>query len=932
MLKGKGIKILLIICIIFGILSSSKVLATNSNISAYSDYGAEVLDVKWFRTKEPTNSKDYINILDNKEFNSTVISVDEYSPKRTGDEKIFSIENLGEGVHTLTFKLTGKKNERASNTAAHISFSKIYSTSSDTNGVQINANEKSTDSNAQNKFIYSNAWNVERTRAWTDVKGNSFTINFIGEKIELYGIKDPNHGISEVTIDGESYYTTEVIDGNTYTVINNYPSDGNQLGKVLLTPRTIYSGQTGNRILFEYNALTALLNPIEESNVWDGASSDRYYSGYIKDSDIANGHKVKEFATWTHYGDGDSWRLFRGDFTLDLSSSEMKNKRVYLGVLGENGPELIMPLNDFMIVLVDGKPTDINFTTQQVTDSNKDNIKFRFSDNEIYTPTFKRAYHRTAGNMICNDPNHTSISKHTDTWHAHLNNQAESSTDGYTLGDITSFLDDGKDHKIEILCGDNTEGGGGTKIDIFLVEDPSIEVSKSGFLLDENNEKNYIREDGTSHVYPGERVYYNFTINNTGKDRLTKVEFSDALIDIKIDSTGVYKGDGTKLSNETLSITKVSADGNKTTATGDNALKLLDVLEVGESLTVEDLNNIKYDVTLEDLEKENKVITNTVVGSAKYLNNQLTAEANASFKVYVAEYGEAVVDISKYVYEVKRNNNVIYTHNSESTDSDKDVPGLYPGDEVSFIIKIKNRTTDGDRVTNTALPITNLSINDFLTMPYETPNWIFTCEQKENFDYNNFDLKGNESISVIAKGWIVPEPYSMNEDNSINIWDYNVVNTVQLYKEYSDGKKELGTSTAKVKILPTKLYIKKIVIDENYNDISNDVSKSFTINIEGNDGTSFVVEAMPNEKYVINNLKYGVTYNFSEVIPANYVLESIELQDSKSNVISEGNNITLTSKNMDSIIVVKNKLANNKYFYDEDQETNIFTYPLKGNR
>ena len=82
MFKGKGVKILLVICIILGIVSSSKVLATNSNISAYSDYGAEVLDVKWFRTKEPTNSKDYINILDNKEFNSTVISVDEYSPQK----------------------------------------------------------------------------------------------------------------------------------------------------------------------------------------------------------------------------------------------------------------------------------------------------------------------------------------------------------------------------------------------------------------------------------------------------------------------------------------------------------------------------------------------------------------------------------------------------------------------------------------------------------------------------------------------------------------------------------------------------------------------------------------------------------------------------------------------------------------------------------
>ena len=35
---------------------------------------------------------------------------------------------------------------------------------------------------------------------------------------------------------------------------------------------------------------------------------------------------------------------------------------------------------------------------------------------------------------------------------------------------------------------------------------------------------------------------------------------------------------------------------------------------------------------------------------------------------------------------------------------------------------------------------------------------------------------------------------------------------------------------------------------------------------------------------------------------------------------------------MDNTIIVKNKLANNKYFYDEDQETNIFTYPLRGNK
>lgn len=930
MIKSKSIKILLIIFSILGIISSSRVLATNSNINAYADHGAEVLDVKWSRTNEPIHDNDFIDILDNKEFKNNVIRMDEYASKRTVDEKIFSMDNLGAGPHTLTFKVTGTKNQNSSNAAANISFAKIYKTSDD-NGIQINADDKSSEHTVQNKFIYSSGWNLEGRNAWTNAKGSTFTINFTGEKIELYGIKDPNQGISEITIDEENYYTSEVIDGEIHTVVNNYPSSG-ELGKVLVTPKTIYSGQAGNKILFKYDALTALLNPLEEKNVWDGASSNRYYSGYINDNDIANGYGVKEFATWKHYGNGDSWRLIRGDFTLDLSSSEMKNKRVYLGVLGKNGPELIMPLNDFMIVLIDGKPTDINFTTQQITDSNKDNIKFEFSDNQIYTPTFKRAYHKFGGDMICNDESHKSISKHTDTWHAHLNEHAESSPEGYTLGDITAFLDDGKNHKIELLCADNTAGGGGTKLDIFLVEDPSIEVNKSGFLLDENNKKNYIKEDGTSHVYPGETVYYNFTIKNTGNNELTKVEFNDELIDIKIDSTGIYRGDGTKLSNDRLSVVKVSADGNKVTSSGDDALNFLNSLKPGESLIVEDLCNIKYDVKLEDLNRENKVIINTVVGSAKYLNNQLTDEADASFKVYVAEYGDVVVDINKYVYEVKRDGNIIYTYNDEDSNSDKVVPGLYPGDEVSFIIKVKNRTVNGNRVDNTSLPVTNLSIKDLLSSPYETPGWTFTCKEKENFDYNNFDLKANESISILATGWIVPEPFNKNEDNSINTWDYNVVNTVNLYKKYSDGEKELGNSSAEVKILPAKLYLKKVVVDENENDISNDTNKTFSINIKGDDGSSFVIEAIPNEIYTINNLKYGVTYKINEVIPANYALESILVQGNKNNIISGEGSITLNSRNMESTIIVKNKLVNNKYFYDQDQKTNIFTYPLKDNR
>lgn len=109
MIKSKSIKILLIIFSILGIISSSRVLATNSNINAYADHGAEVLDVKWSRTNEPIHDNDFIDILDNKEFKNNVIRMDEYASKRTVDEKIFSMDNLGAGPHTLTFKVTGTK-------------------------------------------------------------------------------------------------------------------------------------------------------------------------------------------------------------------------------------------------------------------------------------------------------------------------------------------------------------------------------------------------------------------------------------------------------------------------------------------------------------------------------------------------------------------------------------------------------------------------------------------------------------------------------------------------------------------------------------------------------------------------------------------------------------------------------------------------------
>lgn len=768
-------------------------------------------------------------------------------------------------------------------------------------------------------------------------KDNSDYINIMKDSIKNTSLEAGENTTNE------KYYSNQVIDGKNYIAVDNYPGKSSgvepQEGKVITTPVAIYTGNNNaSRILLDYNTITKLLKPTETNKVWDSnpANGPLYYNGYIKDKDLAN-YPVKEFATWKHYGN-DSWRLFRGEF--DLSGYDLTNKRVYLGVLGKNGPELIMPLNDFMIVLVDGKPTDINFTTQRVNDNNKNNIKLRLEDGSIYTPTFKQAYHSWAGSNKCTEHNHTSISKHTDTWHAHLNNEAESAENGYRLGDITPFLNNEANHKIEILCADNTGGGGGTKLDVFVVDAPSMKVEKGGFVIDdtkpESEKKVLINSEST--LYPGESVYYTFSMVNDGIDRLKSLEFKDELINIKINSNGVYNlSTGQKLSNDRLQITKISKaeDGTeikRVTETKDKALELLKELYPNESVIVEDLNNIKYNIVQSDLKRPNGQIINTVIGTAKYLNNQLTSESEASFKVTVAELIEPKLDITKHVFEVIRNGDTIYSAINGSEQNT--VPGLYPGDEVSFYFTITNNTKDENRPYNKELPVTNLSLVDKLSNPYKNPKWKFTIVDKNfnevmnsDFDGNNFDIEAKESVNIVVSNWIVPEPFSINTDNSIEIWDYNVVNTVSLYKENSNGNKELiGSSNANVKILPPKLYLKKVITNAENDDKS--LERIFTINIEGNDSSSFTIEAKANSIYIIDNLKYGVTYTVNEVVPANYELESISLQEENGEIVLEGNVIQLIIGNNEKYIVVSNKVSNKNYFYDDTNVTNVLKYPL----
>lgn len=723
-----------------------------------------------------------------------------------------------------------------------------------------------------------------------------------------------NNIIDTLSSDNSAKYWTErILDGKVYKELNKIPN-GYKPG-VLQTYCTVRGYTLENRVVYDYDTLVNLLNPtIDDNNkVWDGKYLTRYYSGYINDwivNDDKNPYyKNKDFATWKHSGSGESIRLFRGEFDLP---NNMTGKRVYVGILGKDGPEMILPVNDAIMVLVDGKPTDINFSTQAVNTINDNIVKIRTSDGKLHDLNFKRAYHGSFESCT-----HSNVTQHTDRWHAHLNE----GLDGKRFGDITDYLNkSSNNHKIEVIAVDNWEGGGTTKLDVFVVDEANMEVSKGGYKISDNNEVEL--EDGVGSFYQGENAYYKFKVKNTGKEALSDITFKDELIDIKVDKTGVYKlSDGSKLNSSNLTIVKIDKDGEKTKKDGEEALKLLSNLGLGESLEVKDKENIKYLFKLEDLNgSSSKIITNTVECTSHYFNNNLPITKEANFNVNLLD-PNINATITKNINKIIRDGKEI------DIESNKDK--LLPDDKVSFEFDIINNSigNEGSRI-----PLTNLNISDILSNPYSSGNKNEglnfeaynlnndgTLGNKiSNFNSDNFSIEANGKVRVIAKEWTVPEPKKG--------WEYDVTNTVVL----KQNKSELSKSSVKMKIAIPSLYLRKEIVSGSLVDSNSD--RTFSINVKGSDGTDFNIEAKlfnegngKNNIYKLNNLKYGVEYTISEVIPANYELVGIGLIDNSNNETGiNSNKLKLSKENNGFTISVKNKKVNNNYLFDDVKATNIF--------
>lgn len=681
---------------------------------------------------------------------------------------------------------------------------------------------------------------------------------------------------------------------------------------VLITSNLLKSS---NKTVLDYNTLLGqkgLINPTETTRVWDGKSGNRYFNTY--GSRITDPANYSNYATWENKdGSGtDSWRAFRGTFNYKKTASQ----EVYIGVRNKND-QLIMPVNDHIIILVDGKVTKMNFSTEIKCESSNiyinnngvsEKVNFRFA---CYDKSRNWGY---PAKFECDNPEHNNASIHTDTWHAHLDDTRDGNT--LRLGSIKDYLNDGNSHKIEVICGDYSEGGGMSELQVYTTEEPDYSLSKSGYMLDKKgNEINLIDNDGNSNIYRGDTVYYRFTMTNNKEKNSNNasITFQDEDLGVKISKDGVFvDNDNDKIfqaDEEVNDYSNLSIKVNNEVKSGKSALNALNVLPANGKIEVKFIDCLKH--VIDETDIKNGSFKNKVKSSLSYLNGGLTLDKDSTFTVIPkAEVFDIGVDksISKYI-----------RNGREVNEFDEDTLFI-PGDEVFFNIAITN---------NSEREVTGLKLKDILSDKngnvIKDKDWIFILPQ--NFDKDSFSIEGSKTLNVVTS-YIVKEPQPNEEAYKLN----NMV-------EVSKGEDESEKDTAQLEIERPSLYLMK-VIDYNYKP-EKDLQKTFTINLSNDNKFTYNFEGIVGTEYTIKNLFYGVNYKISELTPMNYGDYTIGLEcdeNNKSKVILLNNgkkyriidrNIVITEdasvKNRvsnKSLLNIINKRINEKYFYDSDVNTN----------
>lgn len=461
---------------------------------------------------------------------------------------------------------------------------------------------------------------------------------------------------------------------------------------------------------------------------------------------------------------------------------------------------------------------------------------------------------------------------------------------------------------------------------------PKMSVSKSAYLLDDNNEKITLTSD--SYAYPGETIYYEFELTNDGNVPLTNIEFVDQMLGVTINESGVNKGDS-KIDVSDLEITKKDKDDNVV----GNGLDALKSLNVGETVVVQGKELLKYLVTDNDVAKG--IVENIVVSTATHEESgtSLKKDGQASIKVKIKDIpitpeqdeNKININITKNIEKVSREEKIIFKRENGLTFTEN----LYPGDKVEFSFDITNKSKTPN---GTAVAVENLSLKDeFTNYKTNTDNWEFYLinnqGQEEKIDINNFSIGKGETIKIIAKAWTVPSKLKYDSNGELITSE---INTATLYKKTGDKNTEISKSSVNMTLKPLTLKVKKVVENATLADLTN---TTFTLKLIGKglgeNGKEVVmeqfnIEAKADKEYTFTNLTYGLTYELSEIVPMNYELVSTCF---KNNLSSNESSTTIKMSTLTNgyVGVVTNKYVNNNLFYDSSNKKNTIKYDAVGN-
>ena len=446
-----------------------------------------------------------------------------------------------------------------------------------------------------------------------------------------------------------------------------------------------------------------------------------------------------------------------------------------------------------------------------------------------------------------------------------------------------------------------------------------LDVEKAAYKIDESGREVDL-EDG--HIlYPGETVYYKFKLINSGGVDFTNIAFRDDLLNVYVDSTGVYDLSGNEVDYNRLEIKKNGQESIADSQLNELALLKAKTHEEEESphIEVKSRDFLKKEIYEEHVYKE---LINTVIGSAEADLNEhgkvrYEAQDTISVKVENLKNEFIDVDINKNIAQITRNEKVIYP-NEKSI-----IPNIKPEDKVIFKFDIKNNSN----INSIPVGIENIELNDILAIGDNATvksEWVFLKEDNSEVNVDNIYLKADELLTLYTE-WNITYDEANNYKYSL---EKDVTNTITLTKNIIiDGNFEpliTKSSEVKMKIEPVNLIIQKDIQNlHGIVDNSIDSDKYFTIKVVGSDETEYIVEAQPGKEYILKNLRYGtknlgVNYVISEIVPMNYELVNIS-----------NKNVTLNVKNNkstdDEKSIITNRKINESYFFDENIVTNNFT-------